>query len=379
VTSPRLKLVAIEVRAEPPARRAAIGWTAGLLALALLATALDADRARRSADPRERADRALRLALERGNDDPTVRAEVETLRQGLERRPLDGRTRVAYAAALTGLATSTRDLEAASFHARTAARLAPVTVPVQRGAILVLVRAGGTETALERLEAMFRYDSDAAARLLLEIEPLLPKNAASRVVVASPAARLAWSRTLVQAGRREEADRLLEEARTSWPADEDLLVEAAGRAYAARDLPRLGAILGPSVVLPEDQRAGILHVYRALVAARAGDSERAKADVERALALDPENSWLRVLAGDALETVGSVDAAVALWTAVRFEATDASVGTRIAVLRRLARADERRTHAASALRQWREILTLAPGDAEAERRVSALTGTPRLP
>jgi tetratricopeptide (TPR) repeat protein len=376
VTFHRLKLVEIEGRTEsPPNRRtAAVGWTAGLLALALLATALGADRARRSTDARGRADGALRLALERGNDDPTVRRELQDLRRPLARRPLDSRTRVAYAAVLAGLATTTRDLEAAAFHARAAASLAPVTVPVVRGAVLVLVRSGSIEPALESLRGMFSYDAPAAARLLLEIEPLVPAGRAADVPVASPTALLAWSRVLDQAGRREEADAVLVAARSRWPADLDLLVEAAARAYRTHDLPRLGKLLGPELALPRDRRAGMLHTYRALVAARLGDANAARSDVERALDLDPDNTGLRILAGDALETLGAIDDAVALWTAVRFTAQDAPVATRVAALRRLARVDERRSRAGSALRLWREVLALAPADPEAERRVAALTG-----
>ncbi len=375
MTLHRLRVVEHDARhAARPHRAAAIGWTSGLVAAALLATALGADAARRASDARGRADGALRLALERGNDDPTVRRELDDLRRPLGRRPLDSRTRVAYAAALSGLATTTRDLEAAAFHARTAASLAPVTVPVVRGAVLVLARSGSIEPALERLQGMFTYDAPAAARLLLEIEALVPPGRVSEVVVASPTALLAWSRVLDQAGRRNESDAVLDNARSSWPADLDLLVEAAARAYRTSDLPRLGKLLGPELALPRDRRAGILHTYRALVAARAGDAGAARSDVERALDLDPDNAWLRILAGDALDAAGALDDAVALWTAVRFTAPDTPVATRVAALRRLARVDERRARAGSALRQWREVLALAPGDPEAARRVAALTG-----
>jgi len=358
----------------PAPRWAVAGLSACILAAALVATLLGAGSPRRAADPRAAADAVLRLALERGADDPTVRSDLQALRLALGRRPLDSRARVAYAAALAGLATGTGDLDAAAFHAERAARLAPVTVPVVRGAVLVLERSGDIDAALRWLGAMFRYDAGAAARLLLEVEPLVPADRVAEALAASPAAWLAWSRTLARAGRAEDAAAALSAARARWPGDLGLLGEAAARAFGAADFLALGALLPADLALPAERGAGMLHVYRAVLAARSHDPVRARADLARGQALDPGNAWLRIVAGDALDTLGATDEAVSLWNAVQFGAPRSATSTRVSVLRRLARSDERRAQAGAALGHWRELLSLVPDDPEASRRVLALTG-----
>lgn len=359
-------------RAATPA--VALGVAALTLGAALCATILGADVARRPADPRADADATLNLALERGADDPSVRSNLRAMRRRLGSQPLDSRTRVAYAAALAGLATSTHDLDAAAFHADVAARGAPVSVPVIRGAVHVLVRARDLDGAIGWLRGMFGYDAPAAARLLLEIEPLLPAGRLEEALAPSGDAWLAWARTLRRAGRGADADASLADARALWPTHVGLLVEAGASAYGAGNVRALGNLLPPDEALPDDPRAAFLYLYRAVVAAERGDPARARADLRRGLGLAPRNDWLRVVGGDVLLTLGAEDEALAMWSGLRYSVPGEAQGTRIAVLRRIARVDEARGQAGAALRSWREILSLAAEDAEARRRVAALTG-----
>ncbi len=374
MVEPGLRLVLVGEAGPLRASRTAVGLAAATFGAALLATALGAGAARQPQDPRALADATLRLALERGSADPEVRSSLQAMRGTLGSRPLDGRTRVAYAAVLAGLAKSTRDLEAAAFHADLAARNAPVTVPVIRGAVLVLVRAQQLDRALEWLRGMFRYDAPAAARLLLEIEPLVPAERLGQAVEESGDACLAWTRTLRGAGRYADADAALASARARWPDHVGLLLEAAGLAFGARDPTALADLLPPDRDLPDEPSAALLHAYRALSEARRGDAIRARADLRRGLDLAPESDWLRVVSGDVLAALGADAEALALWSGLRYSVPAEALSTRIAVLRRIARLDETRGRSGSALRAWREVLTLAPGDAEARHRVEALTG-----
>lgn len=299
------------------------------------------------------------------------------MRAGLGARPLDGRTRAAYASLLVEVADDD-NLAAAAFQARRAAELAPVTVPVVRVATLVLARAGDLDRALTLTRGMFAYDPGQASGLLAEIEPVLADRSPAEGLPDLPDAWLAWSRQLSRAGRGDEAAAWVDRGLARWPRDAGLRENAAGRAVAGGHWAALSKLLPDDEALPDDPSSSPLLAYRARGRATRGDSAGAIADARRAATLAAGRPWDLTRAGDAIAAVGDPDGAIGAWRQAlhRLPSRDAGPGSlRISLLERIARTDDRRGHAGDALRGWRAILAIAPEHDEARRRVTALGGT----
>ena len=356
-------------------RSVAIGFGALILAVAGLATLLGADSARVELEPREIASEAVRTALDQGSDSPEVRASMVGLRSNLGRRPLDNETRVAYASLVLGLSRTMDELRVAAFHARLAARLAPVTVPVIRGAALALVRTGDADEAVVLIHDMFGYDPGAAARLLIRCEPLLYKSQVEGAIAETPRAWAAWARQIRLEGRTSEAEDWFDRGHDRWPDDLPLLTQATRRAVRDRDWQKLETLLPPERELPEEPEAASLFVHRARLELQRGRPEAATADVERALRLGGGRQSVLIQAGDVYSTMGSDEEARRLWNRALYRLpADATAGRRT-VLRRLARLEERVGRSGLALHHWRSILETDPEDGEARGRVAALTGS----
>lgn len=362
--SPRLTVGARASRAR--------GFAALLLVLASVATALGADAARHPLEAGKLAESALRLALVRGNDDPQVRAALVELCRELARSPLDSRTRAVYASLLTGLSRRMEDCKAASFHARRAAELAPVTVSVVRATALVLAHCGETDRALELTRDIFTYDAPAAALTLSQLAPLVDRPIDAGIP-ATPAAWLAWAHQLLHDGRVSEGTDWLERTCRRWPDHWPALETLAVVATNHEDWAMLESLFPAGRELPDEPAAARPLLQRARLRAHQGDLAAARVDIERALALDGGTTATRILGGDAYESVGEFDLARRSWNRALFALADHDPA-RPAVLGRLARLEERHGQPAAALRWWQALLELDPADAEARRRVDDLSG-----
>jgi hypothetical protein len=127
----------------------------------------------------------------------------------LGRRPLDSRTRVAYAGLILALSDGPEALRLAAFHARRAAELAPVTLTVTRPAVLVLAHAGEAEAARDLVREMFGYEPEAAAALLAEVLATEGHEQVPSTIPEDPRAWMAWYRHLNASGQQETARRAL--------------------------------------------------------------------------------------------------------------------------------------------------------------------------
>lgn len=356
-------------------RRVAL-WTGALVLLAAaVATLLGADRARRPVESKELAQQTIVKAIEAGSRDPEVRSALLALRRELARRPLDAYTRAIYASLLLGVSREPDHTRAAEFHAARASELAPVTVPVIRYAAHVLVRTGDIDRALELIREMFRYDPTAAARLLSEVEPLLPPDRLAGAIPDDPDAWIEWIARLRDADRPDLARAWLQRARARWPGHLVILDYLASTAMRERDWAELARLFPPDQILPKETAAARLFCYRARLRAEQGDSERARSDVETALGLQRDSVETLYHAGDVLESLGDVGAARRQWTrALHMLSSGSSSATRVNLLVRLAHLEDREGSPAAALRRWREVLGIDPDHAEARRRVDDLTG-----
>ena len=108
------------------------------------------------------------------------------VRRDVAREPLDTRTRVVYSGLLLAVGRELADARVAVFHARTAAEISPVTVPVVSIAALVLGRANESDRAVSLVQRMFDYDPEAAADLLGEMEPFSISRRPSRPFLLHP-------------------------------------------------------------------------------------------------------------------------------------------------------------------------------------------------
>ena len=345
-----------------------------LLLAGLAATALGADDARRPVDPQSVAEEVSQLAIERGNRDAEVRSMLIGLRRELSWRPLDSRTRVIYASLLLGLSRSLADVEAARFHARQAAHNAPVTVPVVHTAALILARCGDADHALQLVREMFGYDHGSAARLLIQMQPMVYDDQLAEALPHDAAAWHAWFQALSREGRSEEADRWLVEAYARWPEDLPILQNMAARALRSSDAGALARLFPVSLAIPDDPAAAALLTYRARFRATEGELTGARKDLQRALELDGNDVTVQILAGEAFEEIGDYDEARRLWSTALFTLAPNASDTRRAVLVRLARLEQGHGEPATALRLWRQVLETDPENEEARRRIRTLTG-----
>ncbi len=371
-----LKLIPSRERDGAGEARPLVIWTLIVILLvgAVVASMSGADRVRRQYDPRELAESALRQAFMQGSDDDAVLMRLHDLRRELGRRPLDSRTRVVYASLLLSLSSSASELSAPAFHARLAADLAPVTVPIVRMAALVLASTGESDDALALIRDMFGFDHAAAAALLGQAEKFLGTGLAELAVPDTPAALLAWSRELSKYGRQEESAAWLERAHQRFPGNFEILAQVAESMVQSGDWAGLETLFFTGTPLTESRETASLMIYRARARLYKGDVQGARNDIERALQLGGNAAYLQTLAGDAYFQMGAFDEAKRNWNAALFQIGADQVDRRRYLLLRLARLEDRHGRPAAALRMWRQLLEIDPEHEEARRRIAALTG-----
>ena len=362
---------------EVASRLGALCLGALALGVAVAATGLGADAARRPPPSSELAQEIVSKTLEAGGPSSQVRDSVLSLRRELGVRPLDGRTRVLYASVLLELAQGAGDARAAAFHARRAAALSPVTVPVVQAAALVLVRCGEEDGAVTLTRSMFGYDAPAASQLLGLLEPFLPRDRFRQAVPDEPDAWLAWSTYLARAGRDPEADSWLADGYSRWPGHLPFRKGLASKALGRKDWAALERLLPLEEDLPHGKEAASLYAYRARLKAERGDVPGARADAEEAERIG--GSSISILVGDVLEASRDYDGAKASWSRALYSlpAGESARTTRLSLLVRLARLEEKRGNLGEALRAFRTVLKEDPDHEEARRRVAALTGGER--
>lgn len=347
-----------------------------VLGAALAATLLGAGRAREPFDAGQLVLRAVEPSL--GGQAPDA-ASLRALRARLSLRPLDGAARVTYAGALEAVASGPEEAEAAVFHARVGASLAPTTLPVLRGAALILARCGREEEALALVRAAFVPDAAGAARLLGDIAPYLSEHAVEEGLRDEAKSWVAWAGRLCNVGRAREAEALLARVLERWPANVPARETIAGLALGRGGPQALARWVPPDLPLPEDPAAAGLLCYRARVRADRRDREGAARDIERALRLRGEDPGILSAAAEAFEALGDVEAAREHYrrAVYRLRAGAASRGARARLLVRLAQLEDRHGTAADALRAWREVALEFPEIEAASRRVEQLTGMAR--
>ena len=324
-------------------------------------------------DARDPADGLeIRRIVETIADDEDAREQLRRLRSRLGRHPLDARTRTTYAVLLLALATTPDAAAAAAFHASCAAAQAPVTVPVNRRAALVLASAGRPAQALDLVRAMFGYDAEAAARVLTTLRPLIPM-APEEGIPDDPDAYLAWVDELRRAGDPERAARALAQSVERWPEHLPTVRNRASTLVARQDWDALDALLERARI-PADGGDAHLIAYRARLRAARGAPDDARRDVERAVAQLPQDVGVLMLAGDVYEALGEFDRAGKLFQRAAYRVPRSQpAAARAGPMVRLARLAERTGQGGEAVRRWREVLEIDPGHAEAARRIALLT------
>ncbi len=369
---PELRLVGS--RADERPRPLLVALLAGSLTGAVLISwAVGADEARRPLPARTLAEAAVERALEQGNRDPQVRETLVLLRRALGRRPLDSRTRVAYASLLLSVTQHIDDTLAAASHAALAARLSPVTVPVVKIAAIVLARSRSRDDAAELVRAMFAYDPGAAAELLSRLESLLYAAQLERGLPDDPDAWLAWSRQLRIDRRAAESRQWIERTYRRWP--DHLLAWQRMAELAARlgDQP-LVELFTRGRPVPETAAAAPVLMYRARAKAIRDDMEGAEHDIALGIELDPDSTLVRILAGQAYESFGAIDEARRSWNRALFMLPRSDTASRRRALVLLARLETRYGEPARALHLWESLLEIDSGNEEAKRNVAELTG-----
>jgi tetratricopeptide (TPR) repeat protein len=351
----------------------AILIASGLVVLFGLATLLGADRGRIDADPREVARSSLEDATSEGSGSIEAQQGLRWLRDDVARRPLAGQSRVAYATLVLGVSRSIDELEIAAFHARLAASLSPVTVPVVRGAALVLIQSGHPDECMALIRRMFDYAPAAAARLLDLTAPLLSEAQIDEAVDDTPQAWIAWARQLRLTGRAELADLWLDRAFRRWPDYLPLRIRATRKAVETGDLELLGRLVGREQTIPPVAEASSLFVHRAFLEARNGRMHRAEDDLRRALDLGAGIPTVLTQAGDVYLEMGRAEEARNLWQRALYRLDPRDLPGRKGTLRRLARLEESLGSPGKALAHWRTLQRLDPDDFEANGRLRALT------
>ena len=375
-----LKLVRAPDRPSLPAVRRERAASVGLGLLALIAglvgTLVGADRARDPARPIDTAREALFRVLDQGPSDPGVLELLGSLRLQIGQRPLDARTRALYSALLLEMALGPQDWPAPAFHARRAADLAPVTVPVVRAAALVLARSGEPDAVIRLVREMFGYDAGSAARLLTAVEPFIEPGRIDGAIPADPDAWLAWARVIRDQGRADEADDWITRAHREWPDHLGISQKVAARAVRQRDWSALVRVLPLDEELPESHDAALLLAFRARARAETGDAEGAHDDAEKAAILSGHSTTVLLHAGDALLAAGDPGGARRFWSRALFGISPRSEAgaARIQLMVRMARFEDDYGKPAAALRAWEAVLEEDPEHAQAQRRVADLSG-----
>ena len=349
-----------------------------ILAAAGLATVSGADRARAPFDPAAIAERGLLAWLD--DDAAGADAAKGRLSARLARTPTDAITRTVYASLLAETATGEALRREAARQGRRAVVSAPHEEAVHRAAVKIMARTGDREEAIAALRALFATAPADAALVLSEIEPFLTPEEIDAAVPEIPAAWRARASRLRADGRAAEADKIIDDLLARWPDDLAARWTAAEVAARRGDEASVARLVPPDLAFPEDRKHAPLLALRARGRAWAGDLDGARRDAERATGLAPRSAVVAATAGDALERVDPA-AARAYWTRALFlvEPTDTARRSRIGILSRLARLDEKEGREADALRRWRAVLEIDPGHVEAARRVVAIGGGASLP
>lgn len=371
-----MRIIDPEMAGEGAAGRPLGAIVTGLVVVVgvLVSVVISGVRLREQPDARDRTREILELSLKVGNRDPLVQGQLKSLRRDVGKKPLDAMTRVMYAGTLLGLGRSTDDTRAAAFHAATAASIAPVTVPVVRRAALVLGRCGETDKAAVLVRKMFMYDPSAAADLLAVLEYQGGRSGLEGALPDDADAWLAWSRKLRELGRTESADLRLERAVERWPEHIPVIQAMAAMALGRRDWAKLSMLFPDDRAIPNETRSALLFAFRARLHARQGDREAAVHDVETAMDLSDSSVAVLIHAGDAMLDLGDIDIARNYWRRALYRCLPGNgEGDRLALLIRLARLEDKHGQPATALRLWRELLALDPGNGEAQRRIDAIT------
>jgi tetratricopeptide (TPR) repeat protein len=278
---------------------------------------------------------------------------------------------VVYASLLLGLATEMEQMQLAAFHARRAATLAPVTVSVVRAAALVLANTGNVDEATELVREMFLFDAPKAATTLAQIDALVLGVETREGVPDDPDAWLAWSSELGRMGDSEAAASWLGEAAQRWPDHLQLRIQLSFAHYGRGDWDALEDALPVDAGWPIGPTSAGLYALRALVRQHGGDAEGARRDVE--IALSSRGGYtVNLLAGDLFERMEEPERARGEWTTALFLVSDP--GTRVGLLLRLARLEDRWGRPAAALEYWRQVAATRPEHLEARRRIEDLTG-----
>jgi tetratricopeptide (TPR) repeat protein len=269
-----------------------------------------------------------------------------------------------------------RDAAAPAFHARRAAELAPVTVPVVRAAALVLARSGDPDSAVRLVREMFSYDAENAARVLTTLEPFLGPTMAGRAIPADPDAWLRWALELRERDRQEEADDWLRRAHREWPAHPGVRQAAAARLVQQRDWESLAAMFPPDEELPDSRENALLFAFRARARAEGGDRAGALSDAAKAVELSGSSITVLLHAGDALLSAGDPEGARRLWSRALFAIPPRSdAGSeRVRLLVRMARYEDEHGKPAESLRAWKAVLEEESHHPEARRRIADLGG-----
>jgi tetratricopeptide (TPR) repeat protein len=241
---------------------------------------------------------------------------------------------------------------------------------------MILARAARGDAALATARAMFGYDRRAAARLLAALEPLLVGQPIDAGLPDDADAALAWSVRLRELGRRDEADAVLRRIHGTWPGHRPSLLILAVDAVTRGDFRDLERLLPDDLAL-DDADAVPLALLRARRLARAGERERARAEIDGALVLAADSAWAHTLAGDALFEMGADDEARRLWTRALYGLPRDNEPARRHLLVSLAELERRQGRPAEALRHWRAVLALDPDDLEARHAAAELLGSLR--
>jgi tetratricopeptide (TPR) repeat protein len=372
VEQPELKLVT----AEPtrPRNRAALGFGAGVLAAAAVATLFGADAARRPFNSGKLAEAAMAQTLA-GNDPRPAHEALNVLRERLRRVPLDASARMIAASLEAETAIDGTERAKSVDQVLAATRLVSSDEWVSRGAARVLARCGRIDLALREIARMFDYAPADAAATLAHLEPFVPPEQLESGIPESAAAWLAWSVKLRADGRNDEADARLTTLLTRWPGDLSALRVAASVAVGRERIDELLRLVPPTLILQETGENASLLAFRARSKAVSGDAAGSHADAVKAIALSGGSPWVLVQAGDA---VAANEPALArdYWTRALYRLNEKTEtrGGAIWVRFRLARLNDREGRAGDALRGWRSILAERPDDREANRRIAELTG-----
>jgi tetratricopeptide (TPR) repeat protein len=283
--------------------------------------------------------------------------------------PRDASTRTIRASLLLESEDGAAARQEALAEVRRAVADDPQSIGVRRAAAWIEARCGLWDDALGEVRRIFRLEPGAGATALSEIEPLVPDGRLDEAIPADPAAWRSWSVRLREGGRDAEADARLGAALARWPDDLVSRTIAASVAAGRSDLVALARLVPPALAVPESRENALLIAFRARTRGSGGDATGAREDARRAVTLAGGDPWVAVAAGDALQ---EADPALARdwWTGALF-ALGEKPG-RVWVLARLARLDERDGRASDAVRRWREVQTLRPGEGEAARRLVAL-------